>query len=206
MRGLRSAVCPTYPRERLCSPQYPVLPQLSLKPPMTIGSLRVSNPRCPPFSPYYSSQFPGSEEPPVGTTFPHSFVGVVDVLDAIIEVHAYAKQGTGYRYSEVRGLNALLATASTKGPTQVLRQRCVRGGAQHGRGPPRELARGCGSKRREGGGEVPYSGSVAGLAEADGSVTPAPLFPNGSDRTAGWSEGHQPAYLRELDADFRCVC
>ncbi|MEX3601263.1 IS1380 family transposase, partial [Kocuria carniphila] len=37
----------------------------------------------------------------------------VDVDDTIIEVHGYQKQGSGYGYSGVRGLNALLATAST---------------------------------------------------------------------------------------------
>ncbi len=38
----------------------------------------------------------------------------VDVDDTIIEVHGYQKQGSGYGYSGVRGLNALLATASTE--------------------------------------------------------------------------------------------
>lgn len=32
----------------------------------------------------------------------------------IIEVYGYKKQGPGYDYSGVRGVNALLATASTK--------------------------------------------------------------------------------------------
>jgi hypothetical protein len=38
---------------------------------------------------------------------------LVDVDDTIVEVHGYAKQGAGFGYSRVRGLNALLATAST---------------------------------------------------------------------------------------------
>ena len=38
---------------------------------------------------------------------------VIDVDDTIIEVHGYAKQGAGFGYSKVRGLNALLATVST---------------------------------------------------------------------------------------------
>ena len=37
----------------------------------------------------------------------------VDIDDTIIEVHGYAKQGSGYGYSGVRGLNALLATVTT---------------------------------------------------------------------------------------------
>jgi hypothetical protein len=38
---------------------------------------------------------------------------LVDVDDTIVEVHGYAMQGAGFGYSRVRGLNALLATAST---------------------------------------------------------------------------------------------
>ena len=37
---------------------------------------------------------------------------LVDVDDTIIEVHGYAKQGSGFGYSGVRGLNALLATVA----------------------------------------------------------------------------------------------
>src|SRR5436190_21963293 len=37
---------------------------------------------------------------------------LVDVDDTIIEVHGHAKQGAGFGYSGVRGLNALLATVS----------------------------------------------------------------------------------------------
>src|SRR5664279_74628 len=35
---------------------------------------------------------------------------MVDIDDTIIEVHGYGKQGSGYGYSGVRGLNAILAT------------------------------------------------------------------------------------------------
>src|SRR4051794_7087786 len=38
---------------------------------------------------------------------------LVDVDDTIVEVHGYAKQGAGFGYSGVRGLNALLATVTT---------------------------------------------------------------------------------------------
>src|SRR5690625_4621108 len=37
---------------------------------------------------------------------------LVDIDDTIIEVHGYAKQGAGFGYSGVRGLNASLATVS----------------------------------------------------------------------------------------------
>jgi hypothetical protein len=37
---------------------------------------------------------------------------MVDVDDTIIEVHGHAKQGAGFGYSGVRGLNALIGTVS----------------------------------------------------------------------------------------------
>jgi hypothetical protein len=62
----------------------------------------------------------------------------VDVDDTIIEVHGYAKQGSGYGYSGVRGLNALLATASTKDTAPViLAQRLRKGAANSARGAKR---------------------------------------------------------------------
>ncbi|MDV5999535.1 IS1380 family transposase [Kocuria rhizophila] len=62
----------------------------------------------------------------------------VDVDDTIIEVHGYQKQGSGYGYSGVRGLNALLATASTADTAPViLGQRLRRGSV----GSPRGAAR-----------------------------------------------------------------
>ena len=39
---------------------------------------------------------------------------LLDIDDTIIEVHGYGKQGSGYGYSGVRGLNALLATVTTR--------------------------------------------------------------------------------------------
>src|SRR4051794_25227291 len=41
------------------------------------------------------------------------FYALLDVDDTIVEVHGYAKQGAGFGYSGVRGLNALLATLTT---------------------------------------------------------------------------------------------
>jgi len=45
---------------------------------------------------------------------------LVDIDDTIIEVHGYAKQGSGYGYSGVRGLNALLATVTTQQAAPVV--------------------------------------------------------------------------------------
>src|SRR6186997_897509 len=53
---------------------------------------------------------------------------LLDVDDTIIEVHGYAKQGAGFGYSGVRGLNALLATVTTTGSAPlVVAQRLRKG-------------------------------------------------------------------------------
>ena len=54
---------------------------------------------------------------------------LVDVDDTIIEVHGYAKQGAGFGYSGVRGLNALLATATTRGSAPVIVAQRLRKGS-----------------------------------------------------------------------------
>lgn len=75
----------------------------------------------------------------------------VDVDDTIIEVHGYAKQGSGYGYSGVRGLNALLATATTKDTAPViLAQRLRRGAAASPRGAKRLVADALSALRRTG--------------------------------------------------------
>jgi len=63
---------------------------------------------------------------------------LVDVDDTIIEVHGYAKQGSGYGYSGVRGLNALIATVTTAGAAPVIvAQRLRRGACGSSRGAAR---------------------------------------------------------------------
>jgi hypothetical protein len=63
---------------------------------------------------------------------------LVDVDDTIIEVHGYAKQGAGFGYTGVRGLNALLATATTSGSAPVVvAQRLRKGSAGSPRGAKR---------------------------------------------------------------------
>ena len=54
---------------------------------------------------------------------------LVDVDDTIIEVHGYAKQGAGFGYSGVRGLNALLATLTTAASAPVIVAQRLRKGA-----------------------------------------------------------------------------
>lgn len=67
-----------------------------------------------------------------------SEVAVVDIDDTIIEVHGYAKQGAGFGYTKVRGLNALLATVSTETAAPVIvAQRLRKGSANSARGAAR---------------------------------------------------------------------
>ena len=63
---------------------------------------------------------------------------LVDIDDTIIAVHGYAKQGSGFGYSGVRGLNALVATVSTEQAAPVVVAQRLRRGAC---GSPRGAAR-----------------------------------------------------------------
>ena len=63
---------------------------------------------------------------------------LVDVDDTVIEVHGYAKQGAGFGYTGVRGINALLATLSTTGTAPVVvAQRLRKGACNSSRGAKR---------------------------------------------------------------------
>ena len=66
---------------------------------------------------------------------------LVDVDDTIVEVHGHAKQGAGFGYSGVRGLNALLATLTTSGSAPVVvAQRLRKGACGSSRGAKRLVA------------------------------------------------------------------
>jgi hypothetical protein len=54
---------------------------------------------------------------------------MVDIDDTSIEVHGHTKQGSGYGYSGVRGLNALLATVSTSQSAPVVVAQRLRKGS-----------------------------------------------------------------------------
>jgi hypothetical protein len=65
----------------------------------------------------------------------------VDIDDSIIEVHGHAKQGASFGYTRVRGLNMLLATASTQASAPVvLAQRLRKGSCGSPRGAKRLVA------------------------------------------------------------------
>ena len=64
----------------------------------------------------------------------------LDIDDTIIEVHGHGKQGSGYGYCGVRGLNALIATVSTERAAPVIvGQRLRRGSCGSPRGAARML-------------------------------------------------------------------
>jgi Transposase DDE domain group 1 len=63
---------------------------------------------------------------------------LLDVDDTIVEVHGHDKQGAGFGYSRVRGLNALLATlATTTTAPVILAQRLRKGACNSSRGAKR---------------------------------------------------------------------
>jgi len=74
---------------------------------------------------------------------------VIDVDDTVVEVHGYAKQGAGFGYSKVRGLNALLATVATPDAAPVIiAQRLRKGSCGSPRGAKRLIADAAAQVRR----------------------------------------------------------
>lgn len=66
---------------------------------------------------------------------------LVDVDDTIIEVHGHQKQGVGFGYSRVRGLNALIATLATAATAPIIvAQRLRKGSCGSPRGANRLIA------------------------------------------------------------------
>lgn len=66
---------------------------------------------------------------------------LVDIDDSIVEVHGYGKQGSGYGYSGVRGLNSLITTVSTTSAAPVITaQRLRKGACGSARGAARMVA------------------------------------------------------------------
>lgn len=66
---------------------------------------------------------------------------LIDVDDTIIEVHGHKKQGVGFGYSRVRGLNALIATLATASTAPIIvAQRLRKGSCGSPRGANRLIA------------------------------------------------------------------
>ncbi len=78
----------------------------------------------------------------------------LDVDDTIKATYGYAKQGTGYGYSGVKGLNALIATVSTPICAPVIvGARLRRGATNSARGAGRLVADAIAAARRAGAGD-----------------------------------------------------
>jgi hypothetical protein len=72
---------------------------------------------------------------------PAAPVTYLDVDDTVRATFGYAKQGAGYGYSGVKGLNALLATVSTAATAPlIVATRLRKGSANSARGAPRLIA------------------------------------------------------------------
>ena len=82
------------------------------------------------------------EQTPLGAALTSAGAPVlVDIDDTIIEIHGHAKQGSGYGYTGVRGLNALLATISCEQAAPVIvAQRLRKGSCGSPRGANRLVA------------------------------------------------------------------
>jgi hypothetical protein len=84
-------------------------------------------------------------------------VTYVDVDDTVTATYGYAKQGTGYGYSGIKGLNALIATASTPtGAPVITATRLRKGSVNSARGAARligdalAVTRACGGDPKAG--------------------------------------------------------
>jgi Transposase DDE domain group 1 len=93
-------------------------------------------------------------------------VTYVDLDDTMRETHGYAKQGAGYGYNKVKGLNALLATISTPTAAPVIAAARLRKGAVNSaRGAGKLVAEALTTARAAGAGGPDRHGLV--LARAD---------------------------------------
>ena len=80
-----------------------------------------------------------------------STLAFVDIDDTVKQTYGYAKQGAGYGYSGVKGLNALLATVSTPpAPPVIVATRLRKGSANSARGAARLVADAVRTARRAG--------------------------------------------------------
>jgi hypothetical protein len=94
-------------------------------------------------------------------------VAYVDLDDTVREVFGYAKQGTGYGYTGVKGLNALLACVSTPVAAPVIAAaRLRRGSAFSPRGASRLLAEALRTARAAGAGGPKANGLVIVRADS----------------------------------------
>src|SRR3954465_12542092 len=96
-------------------------------------------------------------------------VALLDLDDTIRETHGSAKQGVGYGYTKVKGLNALLATISTPLAAPVIAAARLRSGSTNSaRGAGPLLREALGTARRCGAGGPDGTGLLLGRAASRG--------------------------------------
>jgi hypothetical protein len=94
-------------------------------------------------------------------------VTYLDLDDTIRQTHGYAKQGAGYGYNRVKGLNALVATIGTPLAAPVIAAaRLRRGSTNSARGAPRLLTEAIGTARAAGAGGPDRTGLVIVRADS----------------------------------------
>lgn len=134
---------------------------------------------------------------------------MVDLDDTIIEVHGHTKQGSGYGYTRVRGLNALIATATTADTAPVVvAQRLRKGSCGSPRGSGRLVGDALRTTKKM---TAQRAGTVRIVLRADSAPTSAtpPSAPQSGPGRRCRSRPHrprrsgsdQPDPRRRLDAD-----
>ena len=69
---------------------------------------------------------------------PGAGLAMIDIDDTVVEVHGRQKQGAGFGYNKIRGLNAVIATLATPGSAPVIvAQRLRKGSTSSPRGAKR---------------------------------------------------------------------
>ncbi len=97
-------------------------------------------------------------------------VTFIDVDDTMRETHGYAKQGVGYGYSKVKGLNALIATVSTPRAAPVIAAtRLRKGSVNSARGAARLITDALVTARACGAGGAGDSGDSGGTGGTGGT-------------------------------------
>jgi hypothetical protein len=94
-------------------------------------------------------------------------IAFLDLDDTIRETHGYAKQGVGYGYNKIKGLNALLATISTPVAAPVIAaSRLRKGSVNSARGAGKLLAEALGAAHTCGAGGPDGTGLVIMRADS----------------------------------------
>ena len=80
---------------------------------------------------------------------PGAGLAMLDIDDTVVEVHGHAKQGAGFGYNKIRGLNAAIATLATPGSApMIVAQRLRKGSTSSPKGAKRLVSDAVATTRR----------------------------------------------------------